>query len=68
MHCDLKCILRLSRWLSGKEYTCQRRRHGFDSWVGKILLEEKMTTYSSVLVWRIPWTEEPGGQQCMGSE
>ena len=29
-------------------------------------LEEGMTTPSSVLVWRIPWTEEPGGLQSMG--
>ena len=26
-------------------------------------LEEEMATYSSVLPWRIPWTEEPGGLQ-----
>ena len=25
------------------------------------LLEKKMATHSSILVWRIPWTEEPGG-------
>ena len=30
-------------------------------------LEEGMVTHSSVLVWRIPWTEEPGGLQSMGS-
>ena len=29
-------------------------------------LEEVMATYSSVLVWRIPWTEEPGGLQTTG--
>ena len=29
-------------------------------------LEEGMTTPSSVLAWRIPWTEEPGGLQSMG--
>ena len=29
--------------------------------------EEGMTTHSSVLAWRIPWTEEPGGLQSMGS-
>ena len=40
---------------------------GFDSWVGKIPLEEEMATHSSILVWRIPWTEEPGGLQSMGS-
>ena len=31
-------------------------------------LEKGMTTYSSILVWRIPWTEEPGGLQSMGSQ
>ena len=30
-------------------------------------LEEGMATHSSTLVWRIPWTEEPGGLQSMGS-
>ena len=28
--------------------------------------EEKMATQSTVLAWRIPWTEEPGGLQSMG--
>ena len=32
------------------------------------LLEEGMATHSSVLAWRIPWTEEPGGLQSMGSQ
>ena len=27
-----------------------------------------MVTYSSILAWRIPWTEEPGGLQSMGSQ
>ena len=31
-------------------------------------LEEKMATYSSILAWRIPWTEESGGLQFMGSQ
>ena len=30
------------------------------------LLEEEMSTYSSILAWRIPWTEEPGRLQPMG--
>ena len=29
---------------------------------------EKMPTYSSILARRIPWTEEPGGLQSMGSQ
>ena len=31
-------------------------------------LEEDMTTYSSILAWRIPWTEESGGLQSMASQ
>ena len=29
-------------------------------------LEKEMTTHSSILVWRIPWTEEPGGYSPWG--
>ena len=31
-------------------------------------MEEEMATHSSILVWRIPWTEESGGLQSMGSQ
>ena len=31
-------------------------------------LEEEMATRSSIFAWRIPWTEEPGGLQSMGSQ
>ena len=31
-------------------------------------LEKDMATHSSILAWRIPWTEEPGGLQSMGSQ
>ena len=31
-------------------------------------LEEGTATHSSILAWRIPWTEEPGGLQSMGSQ
>ena len=31
-------------------------------------LEKEMVTLSSILAWRIPWTEEPGGLQSMGSQ
>jgi len=32
------------------------------------LLEKEMATYSRILAWRIPWTEEPGGLQSMRSQ
>ena len=34
----------------------------------KVPLEEEMATHSSILAWGIPWTEEPGGLQSMGSQ
>jgi len=37
-------------------------------WVGKIPLEKEMATHSSLLSWRIPWTEKPDGLQSMGSQ
>ena len=41
-----------------------------ESWVWSLGLEDplenKMATHSSILAWRVPWTEEPGGLQSMG--
>ena len=65
---DLPSCEGLSRWLSGKESTCQCRRCRFDPWVGKIPWRGEMATHSSILAWRIPWTEKPGGLQSMGSQ
>ena len=31
-------------------------------------VEKEIATHSSILAWRIPWTEEPGGLQSMGSQ
>ena len=50
---------------NGKELACQcsrLKRHGFVPWVGK-----EMATHSSIPAWTIPWTEESGGLQSMGS-
>ena len=63
--------LGLPRWLSGKESSCQcrkHRRHGFDSLSRENPLEEEMATQSSILAWKIPWTEESGGLQSIGSQ
>ena len=35
---------------------------------GEDPLEREMATHSSILAWRIPWTEEPGGLQPLGSQ
>ena len=44
------------------------RETGVQSLGWEDLLEKEMATHSSILAWRIPWTEEPGGPQSMGSE
>ena len=45
---------------------------GQETWVlsldGEDPLEEGMASLSSILAWRIPWTEEPGGLQSVGSQ
>ena len=56
---------------SGKESICQCRRHKEAqvwSLVWEDPLEEGIATHSSILAWRIPWTEEPGGLQSKGSQ
>ena len=46
----------------------QCRRFRFNPWVRKIpWRKEEMATHSSILAWRSPWTEKPGGLQPMGS-
>ena len=66
---DFTSFSRLPWLLSGKESACQCRKtqerqvcclDQEDS------LEKEMATYSSVLAWKILWTEEPGGLQSMG--
>ena len=54
---------------SGKEPTCQYRRHRDTGLIPgqEDALEEGMATHSSILAWRIPWTEEPGGLWSIGS-
>ena len=53
----------LSRGTSGKEPACRYRKHETWGWsLGQEdPLEEEMAVHSSVLAWRIPWTEEAGG-------
>ena len=64
------CTHGLPGWFSGQESACQYRsprRHGSIPGQGDPL-EEEMASHSRILAWRIPWTEEPGGIQSMGSK
>ena len=52
----------LPKWHSGKESTCrcqQRRKYGFDPWVGAVPWRREMAIHFSILAWKMLWTEEP---------
>ena len=57
---------------NGKEPACQCRRHKrrkFNPWEDwEDSLEKGMATHSSILAWKIPWTEEPSGLQSTVSQ
>ena len=70
-YCEPVRIFELPGWFSGTESACRRRRcrrQQVPSLGQEDPLEEEMATHSSNLAWGIPWTEEPGGLQPMGSE
>ena len=59
----------------GASLVAQRLKHlpaMWETWVQSLgwedPLEKEMATHSSILAWRIPWMEEPGGLQSMGSQ
>ena len=58
----------LTQWVK-KPHAMQETQ---ETWVQYLdqehLLEKGMATHSSILAWRIPWTEEPGGLQFTGSQ
>ena len=60
----------MMRWASLVAQTVKNPHAMQETWVRSLSwedpLEEGMATHSSILAWRIPWTEEPGGLQSMG--
>ena len=61
----------IPRWSSAKESgrQCRRcRRLRSHLWAGEIPLEEEIAIHSSMLAWKTPGTEKPGGLQSMGSQ
>ena len=56
------------RWPSGKESCLPMQKTWARSLAWKDQLEEEMATHSSIFAWKIPWTEELGGLQSMGSQ
>ena len=60
------------RWVSPVAQTVKNLPAMQETWVLSLAwedpLEKGMATRSNILAWRIPWTEEPGGLQSMGSQ
>ena len=65
--CVWPAILNFLMWFRGSSVCLQCGRPGFEPWVGKIPWR-RMATHSSILAWRIPWTEELGRLQSTGSQ
>ena len=70
---SLYVLYLVTYWSPGYTFGALKRKRpgGMDAVLedGKeTVLEKEMATLSSVLVWRIPWTEEPGGLQSTGSK
>ena len=64
-------MLGLPRWLSGTKIHLQYRKLKeiqVRSLGWEDLLEEGMATHSSILAWRVSWTEKPCGLQSIGSQ
>ena len=55
-------VAQMVKRLPAKQQTCVRSLGCED------ILEKEMATHSSTLAWKIPWTEEPGRLQSMGSQ
>ena len=60
----------VAEWLSGiiECYCRKHQRHGFYPWIRKIPLRRKWQPTPVFLPGKIPWTEDPGGPQSMGSK
>ena len=52
----------------GKESACQIQETQEIQVLSLDSLEKQKVTHSSILAWKIPWAEEPGGLQSMGSQ
>ena len=61
----------MQQWTSLVAHTVKRLPTVRETWVQSLSwkgLEKEMATYSSILGWKIPWMEEPGRLQSMGSQ
>ena len=56
----------LSRWHSGKRICLTMKETWVPSLGWEDPLEKEMATHSSILAWKFPWTEEPGGYSPRG--
>ena len=64
--------MRITDIIAQCKKACLPMQETQEMWVGSLQgeapLEEEMAAYSNILAWEIPWPEEPGGLQSMGSQ
>ena len=65
---DLAWISHVAQWVKNLPVMQEPQETGVQSLGQEDPLEEGMATHSSILAWRIPWTEEPGGLWFIGSQ
>ena len=65
-HLVVICLFIVSQWVRNLPAMQEMQETRVQSLGGEDPLEEGMATHSSILAWRIPWTEEPGSLQSMG--
>ena len=58
----------MARWIKNLPAMWEMQKTYVQSLGGEDPLGEGLATHSSILAWRIPWTEEPGGLQYIGSQ
>ena len=66
--CIVQYYKGLPKWLSGKRFHLPMQEMQVRSLGQEDPLEKEMATHSSILAWEMPWTEEPGGLRCSGSQ
>ena len=65
---NFKPAVPVTQWVKNPPAVQETQETQVQSLVWEHPLEEGMATHSSILAWKIPWTEEPGGVRSLGSQ
>ena len=65
---SVSLAFRVTQWVKNPPAMQETQEMWVQSWGWEDPLENSMASHSSLLAWRTPWTEEPGGLQSIGSQ